>query len=309
MIPDAAKPSPIWVTVDADASLAEISSFLHEASPYGVILFSRHLREAAQVRELNACIHEAVPGWAPRIAVDQEGGRVNRLSALGMSFPSAAEMAGDAARVEAVAFEMGGHLRDLGFDVDFAPVADLGPAYPGTGLEGRVYSDDPDVVTACCDAFLRGLAREDVAGCLKHFPGLGGSRVDSHQSLPAMDGTWEERRPHWAPYASLRDRAPYAMIAHGAYEGLWATGTPSSLEPAAYDLLKEVGFSGLSVTDDLSMGAVGQISDLASLAERSLAAGASLALWVSTQQHSLRTLERLCDTGPFLARRKDLAYG
>jgi len=309
MISAAARPSPIWVTVDADASLAEVSSFLHEASPYGVLLFSRHLREAAQVRELNACIHEAVPGWMPRIAVDQEGGRVNRLSALGMSFPSAAEMAGDSIRVESVAFEMGGHLRDLGFDVDFAPVADLGPAHPGTGLEGRLYSEDPGIVTSCCEAFLRGLARAEVAGCLKHFPGLGGSRVDSHQSLPAMDGNREERQLHWAPYASLSDRAPYVMIAHAAYEGLWGTGTPSSLEPAAYGLLREVGFSGLSVTDDLSMGAVGHLSDLASLAEQSLAAGASLALWVSTQQHTLRTLERLRDTRPFLARRNDLAYG
>jgi beta-N-acetylhexosaminidase len=295
--------------VDADASLADVSSFLHEISPYGVILFSRHLREAAQVRELNACIHEAVPGWVPRIAVDQEGGRVNRLSALGMSFPSASEMAGDAAQVEAVAFEMGTHLRDLGFDVDFAPVADLGPVYPGTGLEGRVYSDDPGIVTSCCEAFLRGLARADVAGCLKHFPGLGGSRVDSHQSLPALEGTREERGPHLAPYASLSDRTPYVMIAHAAYSGLWKTGAPSSLESAAYGLLGEVGFSGLSVTDDLSMGAVGHLSDLATLAERSLGAGASLALWVSTQQHTLRTLERLHDAGPFLARRNDLSYG
>lgn len=309
MISDSSKPSPIWVTVDADASLVEVSSFLSEIAPYGVILFSRHLREATQVRELNACIHEAVPGWVPRIALDQEGGRVNRLSALGMSFPSASEMAGDAARVESVAFEMGGLLRDLGFDVDFAPVADLGPVYPGTGLEGRVYSDDPSIVTSCCEAFLRGLVRADVAGCLKHFPGLGGSRVDSHQSLPAMDGTREERRPHWAPYASLKDRAPYAMIAHGAYEGLWGTAAPSSLLPATYGLLREIGFSGLSVTDDLSMGAVGHLSDLAILAEQSLAAGASLALWVSTQQHTLRTLERLRDTEPFLARSNDLSYG
>jgi beta-N-acetylhexosaminidase len=295
--------------VDADASLEQISSFLKEAAPYGVILFSRHLRETTQVRELNACIHAAVSGWVPRIALDQEGGRVNRLAALGMSFPSASEMAGDAARVESVAFEMGARLNDLGFDVDFAPVADLGPAYPGTGLEGRVYGDDPATVTACCDAFLRGLARAEIAGCLKHFPGLGGSRVDSHQNLPAIDGTREERRPHWEPYASLKDRAPYAMIAHGAYEGLWGTGTPSSLEPAAYGLLREVGFSGLSVTDDLGMGAVGHLSDLATLAEQSLAAGAALALWVSTQQHSLRTLERLRDTDPFLARRNDLSYG
>ena len=303
------RPAPIWVTVDADASPEQVSSFLAEAEPYGVILFARHLKTSEQVQELNACIHGAVSGWAPRIALDQEGGRVNRLSALGMSFPSASDLEGDAARAESVAFEMGGHLKALDFDVDFAPVADLGPAHPGTGLEGRVYGDDPATVTACCDAFLRGLARAGIAGCLKHFPGLGGSRVDSHKGLPAMGGTAEERRYHLAPYVSLKDRAPYVMIAHGAYEGLLGTLTPSSLAPEAYRLLGAVGFSGLSVTDDLSMGAVGHLADLASLAEQSLAAGASLALWVSTQQHSLRTLERLTDTPAFVARRADLSYG
>lgn len=303
------RPAPIWVTLDADATLDEVSTFLGEAEPYGVILFSRHLKETAQVQELNECIHGAISGWAPRIALDQEGGRVNRLSALGMRFPSASEMAGDAARTESVAFEMGGHLKALGFDVDFAPVADLGPAHPGTGLEGRVYGDDPATVTACCEAFLRGLARAGIAGCLKHFPGLGGSRVDSHQGLPSIGGTAETRRPHLAPYDSLRGSAPYVMVAHGAYEGLLGSRTPSSLEPETYRLLERVGFSGLSVTDDLSMGAVGHLADLASLAEQSLAAGASLALWVSTQQHSLRTLERLTDAAAFVARRADLPYG
>lgn len=302
-------PAPIWVTIEADASPEQVSSFLKEAVPYGVILFARHLKDPGQVQELNACIHEAVSGWVPRIALDQEGGRVNRLSALGMSFPSASELAGDAARAESLAYEMGGHLRDLGFDVDFAPVLDLGPAHPGTGLEGRVYGDDPATVTACCDAFLRGLARAGIEGCLKHFPGLGGSRVDSHQGLPAIGGTPDERRSHLAPYASLKDRAPYVMIAHGAYESLLGSLTPSSLEPETYRLLKAVGFSGLSVTDDLSMGAVGHLADLADLAEQSLAAGASLALWVSTQEHSLRTLARLADTAAFVARRTALSYG
>ncbi len=303
------KPAPIWVTLDADATLVEVSAFLGEAEPYGVILFSRHLKGTAQVQELNACIHGAVSGWAPRIALDQEGGRVNRLSALGMSFPSASEMAGDAARTESVAFEMGDHLKALGFDVDFAPVADLGPAHPGTGLEGRVYGDDPATVTACCEAFLRGLTRAGIAGCLKHFPGLGGSRVDSHRGLPSMGGTAEERQPHLTPYHSLSGRAPYVMVAHGAYEELLGSRTPSSLEPETYRLLGTTGFSGLSVTDDLSMGAVGHLADLASLAEQSLAAGASLALWVSTQQHSLRTLERLTDATAFVARRTNLSYG
>lgn len=302
-------PLPIWITLDEKATLGEVSRFLAEAEPYGVLLFSRHLKDPSQVRELNACIHAAVPGWSPKIALDQEGGRVNRLSALGMSFPSAADMAGSAESTEALAVEMGGHLRDLGFDVDFAPVADLGPAHAGTGLEGRVYGDEAAAVAACCAAFLRGLERAGVQGCLKHFPGLGGSRVDSHRSLPSMGGGREARREHLAPYAELEDLAPYVMIAHGSYEELLGTAEPSSLEPATYDLLRSLGFSGLSVTDDLGMGAVSDLGSIAALAERSLRAGASLALWVSSQERSLEALGQLRASAPFVERRNALPYG
>jgi len=303
------RPSPIWVTVDAAETPEGVAAFLREAEPFGVILFARHLRDAGQVRELNACIHGALPGWAPRVALDQEGGRVNRLSALGMTFPSAADMAGDAERTESLAHEMGSHLAELGFDVDFAPVADLGPAYGGTGLEGRVFGEDPETVIRCCEAFLRGLKRSGVEGCLKHFPGLGGSRVDSHQSLPSMAGDAVERRAHLAPYGALANLAPYVMIAHGAYEGLLGTTGPSSLESKTYDLLRELGFAGLSVTDDLSMGAVAGQAPLTSLVEKSLAAGASLALWVSSQEQSLRALEQLRENPIFLASRDALNYG
>jgi beta-N-acetylhexosaminidase len=302
-------PSPVWITVDEKASLENVAGFLAEARPYGVLLFARHLTDRALVRELNACIHGAVPGWTPRIALDQEGGRVNRLAALGMTFPSAADMGGRPEPTEALAFEMGQHLRELGFDVDFAPVADLGPTHAGTGLEGRVYGEDPDTVSRCCRAFLRGLTRAGLAGCLKHFPGLGGSRVDSHQSLPAMAGAPEERREHLAPYAELKDLAPYVMIAHGAYEELLGTAEPSSLEPATYGLLRGLGFSGLSVTDDLGMGAVSGMASIAALAERSLGAGASLALWVSSQERSLEALQRLERSAPFVERRSALPYG
>ncbi len=302
------RPHPIWVTVDAEASLMGVQAFLREALPWGVILFARHLKSPEQVRELNDCIHGATAGWRPRIALDQEGGRVNRLSALGMRFPSAADLSGDPARAEELALEMGGHLKDLGFDVDFAPVADLGPAFPGTGLEGRVYADDAEGVTACCGAFLKGLARADVEGCLKHFPGLGGSGVDSHQSLPTLEGDGTARTSHFAPYSALKDLAAYVMIAHGSYPALLGSEQPSTLCPRTYELLAGTGFSGLSVTDDLRMGAVSGLGTLADLAGASLLAGARLALWVSSQEDSLRALDGLRGTATFVAGREALPY-
>ncbi len=300
-------PNPIWITVDKDAPTGALQAFLRETRPYGVVLFARHLQEAVQVRELCQCIHESTAGFAPRIALDQEGGRVSRLSVLGHRFPGASDAGGDPERTERLAWEMGDVLRDLGFDVDFAPVADLGPAAEGTGLEGRVYAEDPEVVTLCCGAFLDGLGRAGIEGCLKHFPGLGGSLVDSHRRLPRIEGSAEERRPHLEPYMRLASRAPYVMLAHGSY-GCLMDEAPSTLSPEAYALLAGTGFEGLSLTDDLCMGAVADLAPLHELVSSSLSAGAGLALWVSPQEAALRAVAALAEDGEFVAKGRELGY-
>ena len=299
--------NPIWITLDGFEPGAYAERFLRAARPYGVILFARHLKSPAQTAELCQCVRESVGDFLPRLALDQEGGRVSRLAALGYAFPGASELAGDCEKAGALACEMGGALKSMGFDVDFAPVADLGPASPGTGLEGRLFGDDPDTVAACCGAFLDGLAAAGVEGCLKHFPGLGGSAVDSHRSLPDVPGDETARARHLEPYRRLAKRAPYVMTAHGLYESL-GSSLPSSLEPRTYALLAELGFKGLGVTDDLGMGAVAGRAAVGSLAASALGAGASLALWVSGQEATLQALETLEGEPAFLASRARLAH-
>lgn len=281
---------PIWITVDGNEPGPGLTSFLEETAPYGVILFARHLQSQGQVRDLNAAVRETLPGV--RIALDQEGGRVSRLQAIGFEFPGAAAAAGDPAIVALVAREMGEALLDLGFDVDFAPVADLGPAAVGTGLENRCYGDRPETVIACCRAFLEGLSCAGVAGCLKHFPGLGGSAVDSHKDLPHIAGDRSDRQSHLAPYEALAAEAPFVMTAHGRYDFL-RDSAPSSLLPATYDLLRDLGFTGLAVSDDLNMGAVKDDGPLWARSLRALGAGADLALWVGSEAESLETCARL----------------
>lgn len=300
-------PNPIWITVDKDIPAPAAQAFLREARPYGVVLFARHLQDASQVREFCQCIHESPEGFTPRIALDQEGGRVSRLSVLGHRFPGASDMGGDAERTGRLAWEMGDVLRDLGFDVDFAPMADLGPAAEDTGLEGRVYGGEPGVVTLCCEAFLGGLRRAGVEGCLKHFPGLGGSLVDSHRRLPRVEGSAEARQPHLEPYRRLGARVPYVMLAHASYACL-SDGAPSTLNPEAYALLAGLGFAGLPVTDDLCMGAVSDLAPLRELVSSSLSAGAGLALWVSSQEVSLRAIEALAEERVFVAKARELGY-
>ncbi|MEJ2369074.1 MAG: glycoside hydrolase family 3 N-terminal domain-containing protein [Acidobacteriota bacterium] len=285
---------PIWVTIDEAEPGPSLVSFLKEIRPYGVLLFSRHLVSPAQVASLNRTIHETDPDI--RIALDQEGGRVNRLASLGFEFESAEDTAGDEGRAAKLAHTMGKVLRDLGFDVDFAPVADLGPALPGTGLETRLFGREAGIVTRCCRAFLHALKEEQIEGCLKHFPGLGGSRVDSHHSLPAVEGSTRERTRHLAPYRALAGEAPYVMTAHLKCPGM-AIDRPASLHPATYRMLAGLGFEGLSVTDDLSMGAAAGEGTLAGRAAQGLRSGADLALWVSSQRESLAVAQALRESG------------
>lgn len=280
----AESPRPVWLTIDGFEPSASLERFLVEARPFGILLFARHLKSEAQARELNAWMHSLLPGIL--VALDQEGGRVSRLKAIGYDFPGASELGALPGRAKVLGEEMGAALAGLGFDVDFAPVADLGPAEPGTGLEGRTFSDDPSSVAECCGAFLEGLSKSGIKGCLKHFPGLGGSRCDSHQSLPHIEGGPEERHSHIAPYQVLAPMAPFVMMAHGRYD-IFEDQSPSSLNPEAYSLLDELGFSGLSITDDLCMGAVASEGNLTERVQRALNAGADIALWVSREDDSL----------------------
>ncbi len=286
-----AEPSkPIWVTVDSFEPSSALECFLLEARPFGVLLFARHLKGERQIRELNGWMHSILPEL--RIALDQEGGRVSRLQAIGRKFPGASELEAAPERARALGQRTGQDLADLGFDVDFAPVADLGPFEPGTGLEGRTFADDPEAVAACCAAFLEGLGASAVQGCLKHFPGLGGSICDSHKSLPHIGGNAEARREHLVPFQILAPIAPFVMMAHGRYD-IFDDPSPSSLNPEAYSLLGDLDFAGQSITDDLCMGAVASEGSLRDRVQRALDAGADLALWVSPEAESLAACKAL----------------
>jgi len=281
-------PLPIWVTIDGCEPDPALRDLLGEASPYGVILFARHLKSKEQTRALN----ESIRSWSPgpvRIALDQEGGRVSRLRELGYSFKGASDCLGDPARAKKAASEMAEVLSELGFDVDFAPVVDLGPAEPGTGLEERTYSEDPEVVSECARAFLEGLSEKGIAGCLKHFPGLGGSKVDSHKKLPVITGAPPEREGHLLPYREVE--AEFVMVAHASYEFL-GDPAPSTITPETYKLLRDIGFRGKIVTDDLKMGALSGFGSLEDLVVRSLGCGADIALFVGRDEET-RSVARL----------------
>ena len=219
-----------------------------------------------QLRALVADLRGEIPGVL--LCADQEGGSVDRFRAITGPSPDFARAAarGEAGRAGALAGEV---CAAFSIAWDLAPVVDLGVAGAGARvLAGRTASGEADGVVDAAAAFLEGLAAFGVAGCLKHFPGLGRAVVDSHLDLPriAVDaGAFEK---DLAPFRLLAGRAPAVMISHAATGG---ARLPATLDrDVATDLLRGgAKFEGLAISDDLEMGA---LADFGSVPERAAAA-------------------------------------
>lgn len=227
------------------------------------------------------------------VSVDEEGGRVERLSApalLGQA-PSARALAHSESADQAyrLALDRGRRMRQLGITIDFAPVVDVTDAPDHTVIGDRSFSDDPAVVTKYAGAYARGLRDAGVLPVLKHFPGHGRASGDSHAMgvvTPPLD---DLQGVDLAPYRTLVSQAPVGvMVGHMQVPGL--TGSdPASLSAAAISLLRNgkgyggPPFDGPVFTDDLSsMRAITDRYGIAEAVLKALQAGNDTALWVST---------------------------
>ncbi len=260
---------------------------LGELQPGLVTLFARNLRSPSQIRDLIAGIRETCE--APLlVALDQEGGAVNRLREpfpATAAFPPAREQARlQPSRLRALWEAQAALLAALGFDVDFAPVVDLDGGDGVNGVGARSYSTDPGTASHHAELVLDTLASAGLAGCLKHFPGLGETQLDTHRELARCTTNatrlWEL---HAAPYRALAEKAPLVMCAHAHFvDVVGESPCPGTFSPTLLRgwLRDRLGYEGVVVTDDLGMGAVCRIEASAGRrARRALDAGADLLLF------------------------------
>ena len=265
----------------------------------GVILFKRNIESAAQTATLIASLQEAAlasPLEAPLlVGIDQEGGRVSRLSDDFTLFPPARGFgdAGEPALAREAARITGAELEAIGVNVNFAPALDILTNPECAVIGDRAFGESSQVVAQMGEAVTQGLQETGVAACAKHFPGIGDMAPDPHEVLPTSRLTLDELRAReLEPFRHLIRRAPPAcvMAAHAVFEAIDET-TPASLSPVfLQDILRgELGFRGVAVTDDLDMGA---IDDPADAALQSIFAGADIALIC----HSEDAQERAVDT-------------
>jgi beta-N-acetylhexosaminidase len=226
------------------------------------------------------------------VSVDEEGGRVQRLSKLIGDQPSPRVLAQTKtpAEVHNIALDRGLAMKKLGITVDFAPVADVTTEADDEVIGDRSFGSDPDTVIKYAGAYAQGLRDAGLLPVLKHFPGHGHGSGDSHLGDVTTPGLPELKASDLVPYATLTTEPPVAvMVGHLEVPGL-TTDEPTSLTPAAYDLLRSGGyggppFAGPVFTDDLSsMKAISDHFGVPDAALKALQAGADVALWVTTDQ-------------------------
>jgi beta-N-acetylhexosaminidase len=234
----------------------------------GVVLYPDNIRSPRQLRLLTAYLANANSQLVPLIAVDQEGGMVERLTRRkGFSrFPPARRVGADAKSGTGGALQlyerMARELAGAGINVNFGPVLDLSvtPGNPVVVRRKRSFGVDPDSVAAVAGAFIEAHREANVATAAKHFPGHGSSWTDSHKVLPDISRGWRE--VELEPYVSLSRDGLLDMVMVGhLYHPRFSDGDglPTSLSASAIEALRAkgyIGFRGVVVSDDLEMGAV-----------------------------------------------------
>lgn len=223
------------------------------------------------------------------VAVDDEGGRVQRIDALDGPLPSARWMAANlpVEKVYELAVKRGSELRARGVTIDFAPSVDVSSQPNNAVIGDRSFSSDPKVVIRYAGALAQGLRAAGVLPVFKHFPGHGRATGDSHRGAVSTPPLTELRDVDLLPYRQLLDgQAAAVMVGHLDVPGLTEPDTPASVSPAALALLRDqLRFDGMVFTDDLrAMAAITDRVDLPEAARRSLAAGVDMALWITTDR-------------------------
>ena len=265
----------------------------------GVILFRRNFASSGQLRELTGAIRQCAPEIL--IAVDQEGGRVQRfregftalppLRGIGEAYEADPErglgLAWDCGKV------MAAEIIGAGLDFSFAPVLDLyDPASPVIG--DRAFAADPDAVAKLARAYLGGMAEAGMAGVDKHFPGHGLVRADSHVELP-VDGRSESelRGRDMQPFVHCRDLLAGVMPAHVVYPEVCVDTAGFSRHWLQTVLRGEIGFDGVIFSDDLSMNAAEQAGAMEQRLEKALRAGCDMLLACNAPDEALRAADWL----------------
>ena len=230
----------------------------------GMILYAHNIVDETQLASFIKGIRQL--NGSPLLAIDEEGGRVARIANNeNFDVPKYESMeaiakSGDPNEANKAAFTIGSYVKKYGFDIDFAPVADVNTNPENIIIGPRAFSDDPEIAADFVVSYLNGLDSAKVIGTLKHFPGHGDVQTDTHYGYAETDKTWEEMLEcEMIPFkAGIKAGAQMIMTAHIAAPKVTGEDVPATLSSVILQdkLRGELGFEGVIVTDAMDMGAI-----------------------------------------------------
>lgn len=250
----------------------------------GVILFSRNISSAEQLVSLNNQLKDIEKKIPLFISVDEEGGLVSRVPEEFVPIPSSSVISTYSNNKE-VAYDTGEiiaeELKLLGFNLDFAPVIDIYSNPNNTVIGERAFGDNADIVTSLGISLMNGLSENGIIPVVKHFPGHGDTDVDSHYGLPIVTKTKEELDSlEFIPFRqAIQEGVDAVMVSSILLENIDSNKPATMSEKVMTDILREeMGFEGVIITDDMTMGAILENYDLSEAVIDSINAGADLTL-------------------------------
>ena len=264
----------------------------------GVILFDRNMESPEQVKQLTSDLqaqsNEKVPLF---IGIDEEGGDVVRMAEKLTPPPSQKEIGatGDIEQAKTWAIKTAKSLKDMGINVNFAPVADVG------SNDKRSYSTDANTVIDFVRAATKGYQQENIIYSLKHFPGIGKGRVDSHVDSSSIDVAKEVLMTEdIIPFKTIIDENDpndyFILVSHLKYPALDEEYPASLSSKIMTDLLRnKLGYKGIIITDDMEMGAVANHNDFRSIGVKAVKAGADIVLVCHEYEHQQEVYLGLLD--------------
>ena len=252
----------------------------------GIIIYDRNMKNKIHVREFmkkvqDTSLENKQFGNLPLfVAIDEEGGKVSRMADKLTPPPAQEDVAlkGGPELAKKYAQDIAEELKYMGVNVNYAPVADVGRDL----VKRRDYSTDPHVVTQYVDQAVSGYEAENLICCIKHFPGIGRGKADSHKGFVNVSATWDELQatdlmPFKATIKNHDNENFMVMVAHVTYSNI-DPDTPASLSKYFMtDVLRnQLGYTGIVVSDELNMGAIAKYYDYDTVGLMSFQAGADM---------------------------------
>lgn len=278
----------------------DMDDFISKYKPGGIIFYAKNIDSKEQVTALAQRLQNlgaADRGIGMFICTDQEGGRVSRLPGPD-KYPSARALARDntAEEVAAVAERMAEQLKNIGFNMNLAPVLDIDSNPNNPVIGDRSFGDNPDTVWQYAGAFIDGTLKKGVIPVVKHYPGHGDTSVDSHTGLPVLDHSTDRIMSfEIVPFKRAVDKGvPAIMTAHIVFTQIDPKYPATMSEALIGDLLRrDLGYDGVVMTDDLDMAAVHEFYGVGDAAVKAVKAGADILLVAQRKDSMIEVFDAL----------------